>query len=471
MKLNSTSIATCLHPEPPLEFACGRLHLNPKSGIAVFGPRSLDQADRHPDVVRLGFIGSGASIASAVSWIESCQETVSGEDQYPDFPGFSADHGYCSQMVIPDSLTERITAREIREIANTRLRRDRFDLSVALLDEKLRLLAGKDQPPNCVVLALPDTLLEHCKVVDFKDPELGVVHRDFRRALKSIAMKYRLPTQILLQRTSEATSDSRYVDHKSRCAWNFFTSLYFKAGGIPWSPHNLSAGTCHVGISFHRKPTKSQQSYFTSTAQAFDEHGEGLVLRGQDFTWDQARFGRSPHLPKEFARELIELTLSRYRQEMKQQPARVVIHKSSIFWPDEREGFEEALSDVDQYDLLSINAVSNLRLLRDGRYPVLRGTQATIGTRHLLYTTGYIHSLNAYPHGHVPSPLLVYDHVGDTDIGALFREVLTLTKMNWNTAAFAGLLPITLRFAKVVGQIMTEIPPDRDPLPQFKFYM
>jgi len=46
-----------------------------------------------------------------------------------------------------------------------------------------------------------------------------------------------------------------------------------------------------------------------------------------------------------------------------------------------------------------------------------------------------------------------------------------LTKMNWNTTAFADLRPITLRFSQFVCDIMREIPANREPLPQFKFYM
>jgi hypothetical protein len=51
------------------------------------------------------------------------------------------------------------------------------------------------------------------------------------------------------------------------------------------------------------------------------------------------------------------------------------------------------------------------------------------------------------------------------------EEILLLTKMNWNTTAFADLRPITLRFSQLVGDIMREIPPDREPLPLFKYYM
>ena len=471
MRLNDPELYAVLHDEPPVEFACGRPHLDPKTGLTVFGPRSLDIQDRHPETIRLGFIGSGASTGSAQKWIESCSHGVSGEGEHQDFPGFTSDLGYFTQLKTADSLSEKITAREVRQVSQPHLRRERFDVAAELIDDKLRLLAERDQPPTCVVLALPDHLLAHCKVVDYKDPELGPMHRDFRRVIKSLAMKYRLPTQILLQRTSEATPSSRLVDHKSRCAWNFFTSLYFKAGGIPWSPHKLTPGTCHVGISFHRRNSRDDRSYFTSTAQAFDEHGEGLVLRGQDFSWDENRFGRSPHLSKEVAADLIRHTLSRYQREMKQLPNRVVIHKTSRFWTEEREGFEDGLSGVHTYDLLALAPVSDVRLIRDGKYPAFRGTHVQLGPQHLFYTTGFIPCLNTYPHGHVPSPLMVFEHYGDSDVADLFDDVLVLTKMNWNTASFAGLLPITMGFSRVVGEIMTEIPRERTPLPQFKFYV
>jgi len=73
---------------------------------------------------------------------------------------------------------------------------------------------------------------------------------------------------------------------------------------------------------------------------------------------------------------------------------------------------------------------------------------------------------------HVPSPIQIADHVGqDTPRSQLLGEILTLTKLNWNSAAFSGKLPVTLRFASLVGEIMKEIPGDREPLPQFKFYI
>jgi len=73
---------------------------------------------------------------------------------------------------------------------------------------------------------------------------------------------------------------------------------------------------------------------------------------------------------------------------------------------------------------------------------------------------------------HVPAPLQVTDHIGqDTPREMLLREVLALTKLNWNSASLGGLLPITIKFSRLVGEIMREIPRDREPLPQFKFYI
>ena len=117
-----------------------------------------------------------------------------------------------------------------------------------LLEEKLKLLSERDQPPHYIIVGLPDDLLRRCKVAKYFEKGLGGVHRDLRRAFKSVAMKYHIPTQLLRQPTMEGKDK----DNPSKIAWNFFTGLYFKAGGIPWGPTGLSPGTCYVGVSFYR---------------------------------------------------------------------------------------------------------------------------------------------------------------------------------------------------------------------------
>ncbi|HEY4305343.1 MAG TPA: hypothetical protein VGM82_12785 [Gemmatimonadaceae bacterium] len=227
---------------------------------------------------------------------------------------------------------------------------------------------------------------------------------------------------------------------------------------------------CYVGISFHRPMGTTDSTLRSSVAQAFDESGTGLILRGPDFQWDKKKDGPSPHLSGEQAKDLLDLVLKRYKVESGHLPARVVVHKTSRFWDAEREGFQAALSGISEFDLVAVTPTSEIRLLRAGEYPPLRGTLFSIGDLSYVYTTGYIPALKAYPHGHVPAPLQIADHNGDSSLEAIVDEILVLTKMNWNSTTFAGALPITIRFSRQVGNIMREIPAGRDPMPQFAFY-
>lgn len=463
---------TCrYHEEPLLVFGCGREHVSPQAGISLYGPRFVESNTRHPASVRIGFIGSGRSIASAERWIDECSAGVSGDGVNLDFPGYKDDRGFYTRPVMDAGWRETVTKNEVAAIEGIKSLRHRFEASVELVSDKMRLLSEKESEPQVIVLALPDELLMHCRTVDYRDKELGAVHRDFRRALKAEAMRYRIPTQILLQNTSEATPKSRNVDHKSRCAWNFFTGMHYKAGGTPWGPKMKSNGTLYIGISFFPPLGSQAGTMQTSVAQAFDDSGEGIVLRGKDFQWDQSQMGNSPHLDEEQARQLISEALKRYHDETKQTPRRVVIHKSSRYWPGELLGFQRAVSAVPEFDLVSIWSNDRVRLLRQASYPVLRGTQFSVGEITYLYTTGYIPTMRAFPHGHVPSPLQIADHYGDASMEQICAEILALSKLNWNSAFFAAAEPITLKFSRAVSNVMREIPFGVTPLPQFKFYI
>ena len=89
----------------------------------------------------------------------------------------------------------------------------------------------------------------------------------------------------------------------------------------------------------------------------------------------------------------------------------------------------------------------------------------------LLYTSGYIPFLRTYPGARVPQPLEILEHHGDSPWDGVLKEVLALTKMNWNTADFACAEPITIAFARRVGQILAEVSPDAKVQPEYRFYM
>jgi hypothetical protein len=127
---------------------------------------------------------------------------------------------------------------------------------------------------------------------------------------------------------------------------------------------------------------------------------------------------------------------------------------------------------VDRFDLVAVEHQSDVRLVLSNKYPPLRSTWFSVGDVDYLYTNGFIAALGEFHGMHVPSPLLLADHIGqDTGRDALLREILVLTKMNWNSARLGGALPITLRFSNRMGEIMREVPIDLDPQPQFKYYI
>ena len=145
-------------------------------------------------------------------------------------------------------------------------------------------------------------------------------------------------------------------------------------------------------------------------------------------------------------------------------------HKQSRFFPEELTGFQDALTGY-EYDLVALAPSTGVRLMRHGQYPPPRGACLSLGDRRYLYTTGYVPSLGRYPHGHIPTPVQITDHVGDSSAQALLAEVLLMTKMNWNSARFAEKLPVTVRFADEVGTILRDLPDDYTPEARYAFYM
>jgi hypothetical protein len=182
---------------------------------------------------------------------------------------------------------------------------------------------------------------------------------------------------------------------------------------------------------------------------------------------------RTPHLEQEDAANLLHRALSIYRREHRTMPARLVCHKSSNFTDAEIAGFRDGAQQerIDALDLVSMRK-SRTRLYRHGSYPPLRGTYLELdGDESLLYTNGSLDFYRCYPGLYVPRPLsLTWDAIQQAP-RKLLREILALTKMNWNTTVFANAEPITICAARVVGDIMRHIGPD-DPVQEgYSYYM
>lgn len=105
--------------------------------------------------------------------------------------------------------------------------------------------------------------------------------------------------------------------------------------------------------------------------------------------------------------------------------------------------------------------------------PVPRGSMFAVDDLNFLYTKGYVPELRTYPGVHVPAPFEVIKAKGDSSYKEICKEILSLTKLNWNTADFCSGLPITIGFSRNVGQVLKvfEETDTEEPDQRYRFYM
>lgn len=208
----------------------------------------------------------------------------------------------------------------------------------------------------------------------------------------------------------------------------------------------------------------------TSVAQVFDERGEGLIVQGGNARIDKD--DRSPHLSAEDARKLLATALASYRREHRNMPARVLVHKTSYFDDAEIEGCRAA-AQAERVEILELVGVrrSGIRLLRGGDLPPLRGTTLSLDEQTgLIYLKGSVQYYRTYPGMYIPSPLEFVRNDGESTLTDLARELLELSKLNFNNTQFDGGEPITVRAARRVGDILKHVASDKMIQSRFRYF-
>ncbi len=498
-------------PEPLLIFGDGKTFIDPKVGLTLYGPLKASEARiPAPASIKLGIVGTGETIAQANRWIDSVRsgpiKSNSNSIQKPSFPGFR--HVFGCELVRSEEYNHIIPAEVIRNLLGFPTFEDRVEEAVEIFVRGIENVSLGSFRPDVVMCALPDEIVKYCvvkrassgettgrlpprlielvgrfrdykkvgqKFLDnkFEEQANKIIESSFPetinfwRSLKARAMQIPMPTQIMWPSTLTQTGLAR--QDESSVAWNVSVGIYYKGSGFPWTMTRLQPGTCFVGVSFFKDSRDDETRLRTSLAQIFTYSGEGLVLRGQSFEWNRS-LGRSPHLTENGAKELLSAALSLYKDKMGTLPSRVVVHKSSEFWEEEKTGFAKALVNIPRRDFVSFGD-KRIRFFRFGKYPPLRGTAVKLSEKnYLLYTRGYIPYLQTYPGARTPWPLDV-SHEGDSPSDVILAEILALSKMNWNSAEFSIAEPITLLFSDRVGEVMSHVPLDKQPRQEYLYYM
>lgn len=513
--------------EPSILLGGQHQHVDPKTGLSLYGPYSL-KGENKPILrsINVGIVGPPSMIADAEQWIDYCRGTVlnDGSNPFwlPHYPGCTADEGFRCELVTSASWRATISMDDIHKALALADHHVCVQTLVDLYVEALSVFAQREPKPNVVLCCIPKEIVDgavektnrfgeskplklskearalrekirkekqadrksgqlplfdiHESNEDTADEEPG--HQNLRRGIKAESMRFTFPTQLVWPRTlnlnaAKATPGDRPLQDPATRAWNFITAMYHKAGGTPWRIADIDPTTCFVGISFYREVLEPNPMLRTAMAQAFTATGDGYVLRGESFEFVKSRSQRSPHLTASAAASLIRDVIDLFKKQNRGSvPGRVVIHKSSQFWQDELNGFKTGCENIPNLDMVSLGD-RGLQFYRPGRkYPPVRGTFIKFSdTEFALYTSGYIPYLKTYPGPRAPRPLEIMEFIGETPWDQMLNEILSLTKMNWNTADFNCSEPITLAFARKVGHVLAEMPAGLKPKEEYRFYM
>jgi len=493
-------------PEPVLGFGFGQSSTNPKHGLFLFGPL---REHNNPTELRCGVIGTPNGIRAYRSWAERMQRPIPAAAESKVnifFPGFREVFN-CSWPSKPAAEIP-VGAATVGAAIHRTDRHDAVHTTVGLFSNAINtFLRDEDQRIDLWFVVIPDEVFDLGRPQSrlptservqsdrpmnarlarrlLREPSLFqedmiaaqtyLYQVDFHNQLKARLIKSRAITQVIRESTlvsDQGTSRRRMQDHAS-IAWNLSVSSFYKAGGRPWRLGKVRDGVCYVGLVFKHDARGPDLTYACCGAQMFLTSGEGMVFKGVPGPY-YSPLTREFHLSKEQAFCIGSRVITAYREQTGHDPSELFIHGRTRFNEDEWAGFQQAVPENVELCGVRITRSDDFKLYRPGRMPVIRGTM-TIESSSVAYlwTSGFVPELETYPGWEVPNPLRIEMCRGSSKIDLVVTDVFQLTKLNFNACIYADGLPVTLRFADAIGEILTAAP-DSDipetPLP-FRHYI
>ena len=460
--------------EPKLLFNKNGESFNPCVGLIKYGPRFAGDKDISHRKFKIGIIGSAGSISQTRYLFESFEFKIPPKNEIKPwkipFPGLNENTPLKFSFIFDPSWEKRINNNDIQQIKEKWTNKERAECAIDIIKEKMETIYGKESPPDLILISIPKEIFELCTDNKLIKPQIKIGDDDFHNRIKLLAMKVGIPTQLI----RPETLIFKKTQEKCLIAWNLVVGILYKCQrGHPWKLTYLEDNTCYVGISFFKEKGKITRR--ASMAQIFLDTGESFVLRGDSFNWTDRKHPNAPHLSKENAVKIMESVLKQYRiNKDGQSPSRIVIHKSSNFWDEELEGFTESTENIPIRDFITL-LKSDIRFFRDGTYPILRGTliETKNNSENFLYTSGFVPNLETYPGYSIPTPLNIKPFKMDSDIITVSKEIISFTKLDWNSTSVYKKYPVTIQVARRVGDVMSESLAQKmeDLDPHYYYYM
>lgn len=426
--------------EPKVTFNVGSDMTNnwPEGGLKAFGPLDYNIGNSKPQI-KIALIAAGYQKPFSLNYLKALNE---GSGRYQGFetiyktPLVLKENGSYERLQVIDPVKLQ-NASTLEEVGNLYLQ--------ALVDIK-----NRNKEFDVAIIELPSIL-----VSNFAGNRV-----DLRDYLKTIFLKQQVATQFLTESTISKNPEYTLP--------NFSLGLYVSAGGVPWRVEEHPVDTAYLGISFGiKKEEDGNSKILVGVAEIMDEYGVSLGIKAVGEHYDA---DRGVHLTSKSIKTVITNLLEQYKSDMSAYPRRVVLHKTSSYNNDEAEVitiFNEKNIDA---VLLHIHP-TKIRMIEDDSSKIKRGMTWKIDeNRLLLYTDGILSYTGKSLTTWTPNPLIIERFSGNEDIEISARQVLCLTKLNWNATRNHEKNPVTLSHSqKVIDLLRAGL--DRDSIiDDFRYY-
>jgi hypothetical protein len=462
----------CLHiPEPNLIFGGGGSCSDPKTGLAVYGPYGAPRPEENRQI-RVGIVGTTEAIDQIVELLQELSQPIEQNANvdcvlHPSFPGINSQDPFRVHLVTQPQWQKPLNKNEVCSLKDLENSSARMMQLQEMFGEEVRAISKLEYLPQAILCALPESITTVLGIDTASDdadrasdaessPDANdrMSHRlfqKFRSGLKAECMGS-LPTELIWDKSDLREKGSR--DHATR-AWNLSLALLKKAGVIPWRLANTAEDSCFIGISYYRASQRTSSNALSSFAHVLTELGEGFVVQGQAFECgSEENEDATPNSDEEHAMKLLARALAAFEKHVGFSPSKVTVHKANPYSEAERDGFENALSNVPNFGLMTISH-SGIACIRPGRKPILRGTAIPFDEKTgLVATSGYVPFLRGDFGNGIPYPLAITENWGSITFGQAAEDLIRLTKLDLNSSDFCSEFPITLSRLTEIGEVL-----------------
>lgn len=503
--------------EPELVFGFNQVLDHPKDGLFLYGPHK----DPKRPKISLGLIGTNSGVSLFKTWLSTMLKRVRVprpkkrekifRPHLSDFPGLleayglTTDPNEISCYYLDLSEIEDRTAIENHHEAVART----VDLFLSPIEGHLR---NEEKTIDVWIFAVPEIVFERCRplasgrrnlelspgefarrqrtksdlpllasVIDTSGEAVFDDVPDFHRQIKARLLKLGQPCQLIRETTlapdkflNRAGNPIRGLQDPATVAWNLATGLFYKSQEYPpWKIAHMREGVCYIGLVFKLIPNHPE-NHACCAAQMFLSEGDGVVFRGANGPWMTEK--KEFHLSKDAAKHLVETVLNTYRSKFGANPKELFIHGKTTFSNDEWAAFSETAPENTNIVAVRIQSTyGETKFFREGDYPCIRGTALILGANDAyLWTSGYVPRIDTYLGPETPNPLFITVlrwTSAEPEISTVLKDIMGLTKINYNSANYNDGLPVTIRFADKVGEVLvmgSAKDAERQP---FKFYI